>query len=53
MTIVPLRVYDRNGHVKVEIGLARGKKQWDKRQALASREAKREIERAVKEFSRA
>jgi SsrA-binding protein len=53
VTIVPLRVYDRNGHVKVEIGLARGKKQWDKREALASREAKREIERAVKEFSRA
>jgi SsrA-binding protein len=53
VTIVPLRVYDRNGHVKIEIGLARGKKQWDKREALASREAKREIERAVKEFSRA
>ena len=53
VTLVPLRVYDRNGHVKVELGLARGKKQWDKREALASREAKREIERAVKEFSRA
>ena len=53
VTIVPLRVYDRNGHVKVELGLARGKKQWDKRQAIASREAKREIDRAVKELSRA
>ncbi len=53
MTIVPLRVYDRRGHVKVEVGLARGKKLWDKRQALASREAKREIDRAVKELARA
>ncbi len=53
VTIVPLRVYDRNGHVKVELGLARGKRQWDKRQAIASREAKREIDRAVKELSRA
>jgi SsrA-binding protein len=53
MTIVPLRVYDRRGYVKLEIGLARGKKQWDKRQAVASREAKREIDRAVKELSRA
>src|SRR5207237_8058446 len=53
MTIVPLRVYDRHGYVKLEIGLARGKKQWDKRQAVATREAKREIDRAVKELSRA
>lgn len=49
MTVVPLRVYDRHGYVKLEIGLARGKKQWDKRQAIADREAKREIDRAVKE----
>ena len=53
VTIVPLRVYDRRGYVKVELGLARGKKQWDKRQSIASREAKREIDRAVKELSRA
>ena len=53
LTLVPLRLYFKGGRAKVEIGLARGKKQWDKRQALASREAKREIERAVKEFSRA
>jgi SsrA-binding protein len=53
VTLVPLRVYDRNGYVKVELGLARGKKQWDKRQAIASREAKREIDRSVKELSRA
>jgi SsrA-binding protein len=53
MTMVPLRVYDRRGHVKIEVGLARGKKLWDKREALATREAKRDIDRAVKEFSRA
>ena len=52
MTIVPLRVYDRRGHVKVEVGLARGKKLWDKRQSLAKREAAREIDRAVKELAR-
>src|SRR5918998_612681 len=44
-TIVPLRVYERQGHVKVELGLARGKKQWDKRHALAEREAERDIQR--------
>jgi SsrA-binding protein len=53
VTIVPLRVYDRRGYVKVELGLARGKKQWDKRQAIAQREAKREIDRTVKELARA
>jgi SsrA-binding protein len=52
MTMVPLRVYDRRGHVKVEVGLARGKKLWDKRQSLAKREATREMDRAVKELSR-
>ena len=53
MTIVPLRVHDRHGFLKVDLGLARGKKQWDKRQTIAKREATREIDRAVKEFSRA
>ena len=53
LTIVPLRVYARHGYVKVELGLARGKKQWDKRQTIAKREATREIDRAVKELSRA
>ena len=52
VTIVPLRAYDRHGYVKLELGLARGKKQWDKRQAIAKREATREIDRAVKEVSR-
>jgi SsrA-binding protein len=53
MTIVPTRVYDKRSFIKVEVALARGKKLWDKRHALADREAKREIERTVKELSRA
>ncbi|MBI2755505.1 MAG: SsrA-binding protein SmpB [Chloroflexi bacterium] len=48
-TLVPLRVYDRRGRIKVELGLARGKKQYDKRQAISERESKREIDRALKE----
>ncbi len=50
---MPLRVYDKRGYLKVEVALARGKKQWDKRQSIAKREASREIDRAVKELSRA
>lgn len=46
LTIVPLRVYLVHSHVKVEIGLARGKKLWDKRQDVARRDAQREMERA-------
>jgi SsrA-binding protein len=44
----PLKVYFEGALVKVEIGLARGKKQWDKRQAMAERDAKRETDRALK-----
>ncbi len=47
-TIVPLRLYWRGAHVKVEIGLGRGKRQHDKRDAIADREAKRDIDRAMK-----
>ncbi len=47
-TLIPLRVYDRKGHIKVAIGLARGKKQYDKREAIAARDARREIERSLK-----
>jgi SsrA-binding protein len=46
LTIVPLRMYLVRNHVKVEIGLARGKKLWDKRQDVARRDAQREMERA-------
>jgi SsrA-binding protein len=48
-TLVPLRLYDRRGKLKLELALARGKRQYDKRAAIAERETRREIERAVKE----
>ena len=53
MAIVPISVYfDANGRVKVEIAVARGKKLYDKRAAMAERDSKREIERAMKVRSR-
>jgi len=48
-TIIPLRMYLKNGRIKVEIGLARGKRQFDKREAIARRDAQRQIDRALKE----
>lgn len=49
LTIVPLKVYfNQDERVKVEIGLARGKKHYDKRQSMAERDSKREVERALK-----
>jgi SsrA-binding protein len=48
MTLVPLSVYLSRGRVKVELGICRGQRRFDKRQAIAERDAKREIERAVK-----
>ena len=47
-TLIPLRVYFARNRAKVEIGLGRGKRQYDKRQAIAERDAKREIERATR-----
>ncbi|MFG1673148.1 SsrA-binding protein SmpB [Micromonospora sp. NPDC049282] len=47
LTLVPLQVYFSDGWAKVEIGLARGKKSYDKRQDLAKRDADREIARAA------
>ncbi|MBV8195103.1 MAG: SsrA-binding protein SmpB [Candidatus Dormibacteraeota bacterium] len=47
LTIVPLRMYLRGNLIKVEIGLARGKRQWDKRQDVAKRDAQREMERVT------
>ena len=47
-SLVPLRVYFKDGRAKVELALARGKRAYDKRQALAERDAKRETERAMK-----
>jgi SsrA-binding protein len=47
-TIIPLQLYLKRGRAKVELGLARGKKQYDKRAAIAEREARRDIERALR-----
>jgi SsrA-binding protein len=47
-TLIPLRVRLSNGRAKVDIGLARGKKNYDKRQSQSERDAKREIERALR-----
>jgi SsrA-binding protein len=49
LTIVPLSLYLKDGMAKVQLGLARGRKQYDKRRAIARREADREIERALRE----
>ena len=49
VTLVPLRVYLKNGVAKVLIGLAKGKKSYDKRDALKQKDMKREIDRAMKE----
>ena len=48
VTLVPLRMYDRRGHVKVALAIARGKHTYDKRATLAERDARRDIERAIK-----
>lgn len=51
-TIVPLRMYLKDNWAKVEIALVRGKRQYDKRQAIAKREADRRIRRILKEQDR-
>ena len=48
LTLVPTRLYFKEGRVKVELALARGKDVRDKRRAVADREAKRDLERALK-----
>ena len=48
ITLVPLQVYFKNGRAKLEIGLARGKKLYDKREELAKRDMRREAEREFK-----
>jgi SsrA-binding protein len=47
-SLIPLKLYFKNSHVKVEVGLAKGKKQYEKRETIKKREADREIERAMK-----
>ena len=47
-TVVPLKVYFKHGIAKVELGLAKGKRQYDKREAIKKREVKREVERTFR-----
>ena len=51
-SLIPLSLYFRNARVKVEVGLAKGKKLYDKRESSAKRDAKREIDRAMKTRNR-
>jgi SsrA-binding protein len=49
LTLVPLRLYITGGVAKIALGVARGKKQFDKRESIARRDAERELDRVVKE----
>lgn len=48
LTLVPVRLYLKKGRAKVEVGIAKGKRSYDKRDAMAKQDAQRTIERAVK-----
>lgn len=48
LTLIPLKIYFKNGRAKVELGLARGKKLYDKRETLKRKMAQREVERSIK-----
>lgn len=50
-SLVPTKIYFKNSKVKVEIALARGKKDYDKRQSIAKKDAQRSIDRKMKEFN--
>jgi len=52
LTLIPLRVYLRNGYAKVELGLARGRRQYDKRRAIAERDMERDKERELSDRAR-
>ena len=47
-TLIPLSMYFKNGYVKVEFGLAQGKKLWDKRKSKMEKDVEREIDREMK-----
>jgi len=49
LTLVPLKMYFKNGKAKVQLALAKGKKLYDKRDDMAARDAKREMEKAFRE----
>lgn len=50
LTLIPLSLYEKNGLVKMSLALARGKKLYDKRTAIKERDAKKRIDRAIKEM---
>lgn len=52
MSLIPLSVYFKDSRVKVELGLCKGKKLYDKRESAAARDAKRDIDRALKSQAR-
>jgi len=52
LTLVPLKLYFKENRVKVELGLCRGKKLYDKREAIQERETQRELARVMKQRSR-
>lgn len=52
LSLIPLRIYFKGSHAKVELGLGRGKKVYDKRRAIAERDARRDVDRAVKARNR-
>ncbi len=51
-TLIPLRLYEKNGNVKLEVAVASRKKEYDKRRDIAKKTAAREIQRAIKERAR-
>jgi len=52
LTLVPLRIYFRNGIAKCELALARGKKEWDRRQTEREKETRREVNEAIYKYRR-
>ena len=52
ITLIPLRLYFKNNIAKLELGLCRGKRQYDKKRAIAQRDAKRDMQREQKEFGK-
>ena len=49
-TVVPLKIYERDGLVKLELSLAKGKKQYDKRETIKAKDDKRKMDRALKNY---
>lgn len=49
LTLIPLKIYFKNGRAKVQLGIAKGKKQYEKRESIKEKEARREVDRYLKE----